>query len=138
MMALYRDEVVRLSLRAIRARFPPRVWASIKVVRIEYEGIVADVELVRMDAVGLPSGWRSAMRCPRCRQRAEVLGCVQPGFAVGAGWWGCARCARWRGRPRNYQPEQTKPPSTPPPLRTNSSQRTSLPNVTRGTPLPAT
>lgn len=124
MPALYRDEVVRLSLRAIRARFPPRVWAAFRAVRVEHEGIVADVELVKVDAVGLPSGWRSAMRCPRCGKCAEVLGCVPPGFDVSPGW-GCARCARWRGRPRNYRTEQIRPPSTTPPLRTNSSHRTS-------------
>lgn len=105
-MALYRDQVVRISLPAIRARFPPRVFATLKAVRLERCGVVADVELLRMPAPGLLSGWRSAMRCPRCSRPAEVLGCIPIGYGVGVEpGWACSSstCGGWRGRPRREE-----------------------------------
>lgn len=103
-MALYRDQVLRLSLRAIRARFPPRVWSRMNTVHLEHQGVRAVVEIIRMSAPGLPSGWRSSMRCPRCRHSAEVLGCVSPD-CDGEPGWACPQCARWRGRPRRIASE---------------------------------
>lgn len=98
-MALYRDQVVRLSLRTIRARFPPRIWARMTAVHLEHQGARVAVEIIRVAAPGLPSGWRSAMRCPRCSVLVEVVGCVPPNCDSEPGW-ACPRCTKWRGRPR--------------------------------------
>jgi hypothetical protein len=110
-VALYRDQIARLSLPAIRARFPPRVFSVLKVVKLEHLGLAAEVELVRVPAPGLPSGWRSAMRCPRCRRDVEVVGCIPPGHRIEPGW-ACSGCSGWRGRPRRGGVGQSqKPPS---------------------------
>lgn len=94
-MALYRDTVTRVTLAEIRLRFKPRVYASVRSVQLEHDGITANVELVRVADRTVPSGMRRFFRCPRCgRARANVLGAV-PGVG-----WACAVCGGWRGRNR--------------------------------------
>jgi hypothetical protein len=109
MAPLYRDLVPRVSVAAVHAGFVPRVWATLKTVRLEHDGFVADVELVRVPAPGLPAGWRTMLRCPVCGHPVTVLGCVPPLYDVNPGWQ-CARCGAWRGRPRRYPAELPAPP----------------------------
>lgn len=95
-MALYRDTVPRISIAQVRMRFKPRAYSQLRTVRLEHEGVSADVEIVRIEAPGVRGGVRSFFRCVRkdCGRRANVLGLVPD---VG---WACATCGRWRGRNR--------------------------------------
>ncbi len=109
MPTLYADLVARLSAASILAGYRPRVRATLTTVRLEHDGFTAHVELVKVTAPGLPSGWRTMLRCPRCLAPVLVLGCVPAGYGVPAGWM-CRRCAGWRGRARRYPAELPAPP----------------------------
>lgn len=109
-MPLYRDLVPRVTLAVLRARFSRRAFSKLKTLRLEHDGHLAEVELIKRPAPGLPSGWRTRMRCPRCGNgNAEVIGCVPAGHRVEPGW-ACAKatCGGWRGRPRPQSPGGSK------------------------------
>ena len=97
-MTLYRDQVLRMPLSVVRARFPPRIFRGLQRVRLEAGDASTDVELVRVPATGIPSGWATAMRCPACQRTTTVVGITRVG--VPAPRWGCAVCLQWRGRAR--------------------------------------
>ncbi len=105
-MPIYRDEVARFTLRTIRASFKPKAFSRLKTVRLVSGPFVADIELIRVLARGLPSGWRTMMKCPRCSRNADVIGCVPEGLFAQAGW-SCPKCSNWRGRPRKYSADLT-------------------------------
>ena len=97
-MALYRDRVLRVGLPQLKAKWKPRIFKTLRTVRLEHAGFAADVKLVRRTITGIPSGWRRYLQCPRCGALGDVVGCVPPGHGVEPGW-ACPKCARWRGRP---------------------------------------
>jgi hypothetical protein len=103
-MPLYRDQVPRVTLAVLRARFSRRAFAMLKTVRLEHNGYVAEVTLIKLDEPGLPSGWRTWMQCARCSRPAEVIGCIPAGFGVEPGF-ACRRCGGWRGRTQRHQSE---------------------------------
>lgn len=95
-MAIYRDQVSRITLPMIRALMKPTRFSEAKSIRLEKFGFEAEVQLVRVASPTSFGGERVFFICPRmgCGALANVLGCVM--------WygWGCTRCTRWRGRNR--------------------------------------
>ncbi len=73
---MYRDQVERLTLKQVAARFPPRVFRKLRYVLVEAGGIRVRVELIDEESVGSFSGRRRWMRCPRCYRRTQVMGLV--------------------------------------------------------------
>jgi hypothetical protein len=100
-MALYRDEVLRLTLPAIRAMMRPRDFRTRSVVEVEAGGVRATVRLVREPAATAFGGRRTWCACPRCGRKTVVLGVVQVAGRSDP-VWACARrdCGAWRSRNR--------------------------------------
>lgn len=94
-MALYRDQVVRVSIRDIRMRYRPKEFSALKSVVLEHAGVTARVYIVKMPAPSCRGGYRRWIRCPSCGECVNLVGLV-PGAD-----WGCAACRRWRGRSRS-------------------------------------
>lgn len=104
-MALYRDEVLRVSLRQVRAQFSPRVFSEIGEVRVHAAGVSASVAVVTVASGSARGGMRRWLRCPRCGLKTSVVGLVrnEPGQ-----YWACARttCGGWvsrRGKRNNAE-----------------------------------
>lgn len=93
-MALYRDSTARFTIAQVRQAYPPRVYRALARVRLEHEGVVADVAIEKIDTPGCIAGARRWFRCPRCNRRVNVVGVV-----VGLGWV-CRACGGWRSRNR--------------------------------------
>jgi hypothetical protein len=95
-MAIYRDQVSRITLPMIRAQMKPTRFREAKSIRLEKFGFEADVRLVRVASPTSFGGERVFFVCPRvgCGSRANVLAVA---MFVG---WGCTKCLRWRGRNR--------------------------------------
>lgn len=93
-MALYRDAVARFTIAQVRQAYPPRVYRTLTRVRLDHEGVVAEVAIERIDTPGCIAGSRRWFRCPRCEGRVNVLGVVE-----GLGWV-CRTCGGWRSRNR--------------------------------------
>jgi hypothetical protein len=93
-MAVYRDEVVRVSLAQIRAQYAPRDFNRMTSVPLDCGGVMSEVAIVVVPASSCRGGRRRWIRCPRCGRNTDVLGVVQ-----GSGW-SCARahCGGWRSR----------------------------------------
>ncbi len=90
----YRDAVPRLSIAQLRARFTPKALRALASVRLEFDGGIAEVPIVRAPGTGTAPKERSWFACGRCGGRVNVLGAVD-----GMGWV-CQRCGRWRSRNR--------------------------------------
>lgn len=89
--ALIRSDVVRTSVRAIRAQFSERVFRCLDAVTLDAGGGPVRVRLVRQREPTCFSGERIYLACPSCPNvRANVIG--WDGTRVG-----CTRCLRWRG-----------------------------------------
>lgn len=93
-MAVYRDEVERISLPMVRARVAPRVFRTLQSVTLQHDGHEAVVALRRLPHHTAHGGIRTVFACPRCGAAVFVVGCESQ-----AGW-GCSKCLRWRGRNR--------------------------------------
>jgi hypothetical protein len=95
-MAIYRDQVSRVTLPMIRAQMKPARFREAKSIRLEKFGFEAEVQLVRVVSPTCFGGERVFFVCPRmgCGALVNVLGCIM--------WygWGCTRCTCWRGRNR--------------------------------------
>jgi hypothetical protein len=93
--ALYRDQVVRVSIRALRSQFKPSLFRKLDVVTLDLGGEHVRVSLVRLPERTCFAGERRIfLVCPHCaNNRVNVLG-----------WdgtrWGCMQCLKWRGRTR--------------------------------------
>ena len=92
-MALYRDEVVRVSIAQLRAQFMPRVFRALRSVELSHDGCSATAAIEIHGAPSCPGGARRWLKCPSCGRRASVLGVVD-------GAWRCPRCGGWRSRNR--------------------------------------
>lgn len=98
-MALYRDQVVRVSTRMIRSQFAPRRWRSMTSVRVEHGGITSDVHLIEQPNANLKGArTRKMLECPRCRRPVHVIGLVVEGERLGEAWGCRACCGGWRSR----------------------------------------
>lgn len=88
-----------IGIRQLRVNFPPRVFKTMTSVRVEHDGIVADVELRRV-----PSKWKGSrlfLGCPNCGRNCAAVGVA----GNPAKWCCCARgCGGWRGRLRILSP----------------------------------
>lgn len=106
--ALYRDRVVRASVRAIRAQFSEKVFRSLDAVTLDAGDGPVRVRLVRQREPTCFSEERVYLACPNANctnTRANVIG--WDGARVG-----CTRCLRWRGRsrPRRSADQVADPP----------------------------
>lgn len=90
---MYTDAVQRVSIRQLAAAYSPRAWLELDLVRVELDGQVAIVKLVRLpDARGY-GGFRRWLVCPSCSAPVQTIG-------VTGERWGCRSCLRWRSRRR--------------------------------------
>lgn len=90
---MYTDDVHRVSIRQLAAAHPPRMWSELDLVRVEFDGLVAVVKLVRLpDARGY-GGSRRWLVCPSCTATVQTI-------AVAGEQWGCRGCLKWRSRRR--------------------------------------
>jgi hypothetical protein len=93
--ALYRDQVVRVSVRSLRSQFKPSVFRKLTVVTLDAGGGPVRISVVRVPERTCFAGERRIfLVCPHCaNNRVNVLG-----------WdgtrWGCMQCLKWRGRTR--------------------------------------
>jgi hypothetical protein len=97
-MAIYRDQVTRVTLPMVRAWMRPAGFRQAPSVRLEKFGFAVDVTLERVANSTSYGGERVFFVCPRpsCGARVNVVGC-----AIWIGW-GCSKCLRWRGRNRRW------------------------------------
>ncbi len=93
----YRDDVVRISIAQARLWFPPRVWRTMRTVRLSHEGATCEVALSTGRGAGAVRGARRWFACPACGRGVLVLGCVE-----GRGWC-CVSCGGWRSRNRRAE-----------------------------------
>jgi hypothetical protein len=91
-MALYRDQVARVSLADVRQSMRPKVWRALSQVTLSHCGVTTTADVIVTPSSTAFSGSRRWFRCPSCGRTAGVLGCV-PGVG-----WRCAACGGWRGR----------------------------------------
>lgn len=91
-MALYSDQVTRVSFKQIRGRFWPRDLDARQEVELEHDGVKAIVRIVRVPANGAKGGYVRAFECPACSSIVRVVG------VLAERGWGCRRCFVWRAR----------------------------------------
>lgn len=90
---MYLDEIVRVRMPMVRARFMPTEFLALRKVRVTAGNIVVDVAIDVTDGRGCYGGVRRWFRCPRCGARTSVIGlCAYVGSV------GCRKCWRWRKR----------------------------------------
>ncbi len=92
-MALYRDEVARVTIRQVRNQFSPRLFNHLSRVKLRHGTVSCVVVVERIRGAGCFGGHRRWFRCPRCAARTVVIGFAYDGP-------GCRACVRWRGRNR--------------------------------------
>lgn len=90
---MYTDAVARVSIRQLAAAHPPRAWSELDLVRVELEGQVAIVKLVRLPDDRGYGETRRWLVCPGCSAPVQTVG-------VAGERWGCRSCLRWRSRRR--------------------------------------
>lgn len=95
-MAIYRDQITRVTLPMVRAWMKPAGFRQAHSVRLEKFGFAVNVKLERVPSTTCHGGERVFFSCPRhgCGALVNVLGCA---MWIG---WGCSKCLRWRGRNR--------------------------------------
>jgi hypothetical protein len=89
----YLDEVVRVRMPMVRARFMPKEFLALRKVRITAGTVDFDVEIDVTQGPGCYGGMRRWFRCPRCAARTTVIG-----VSAYTGGVGCRKCWRWRKR----------------------------------------
>jgi hypothetical protein len=99
-VALYRDEVARVTLPQVRAQFPPRTFKALSRVKLNHGTQSCVVAVETSPVSSCFGGARRWFRCPRCGARAVVIGfaCDGPG---------CRACVRWRNRNRPRNKDRT-------------------------------
>lgn len=92
---MYTDGVARVSIRQLAAAYTPRAWSELELVRVELEGQVAIVKLVRLPDDRGYGGFRRWLVCPSpsCSTPVQTIG-------VAGERWGCRSCFKWRSRRR--------------------------------------
>jgi hypothetical protein len=89
----YLDEVVRLRMPMVRARFMPKEFLALRKVHVTAGSVGFDVEIEVTDGPGCFGGARRWFRCPGCAARTTVIG-----ISAYTGGVGCRKCWRWRKR----------------------------------------
>lgn len=103
---MYTDAVHRVSLRQIAAAYAPREWAQLEAVRVELEGQVTIVKVVRLPDDRGYGGYRRWLVCPSCSKPVQTIG-------VADDRWGCRGCLKWRSRRRLLERALCDPAATP-------------------------
>ncbi len=95
-MAIYRDQVERVTLPMVRAQMKPTRFREAQSIRLEKYNFQVLVQLARVPNPTCYGGERVFFVCPRigCAALVNVLA-----VAMWVGW-GCTKCLRWRGRNR--------------------------------------
>lgn len=89
----YLDEVVRVRMPMVRARFMPKEFLALRKVRVTAGTVAVEIEIALTDGPGCFGGVRRWFRCPRCTARTSVVG-----VSAYTGDVGCRSCWRWRKR----------------------------------------
>jgi len=94
-MTVWRSDVVVLRLPAIRTRFTPREWESVRRVRLVMGAVSTLLEIIVVDEPSCHGGRRRWLRCsnPSCQRLTSVVG-----LCCTTGTLGCRSCLRWRAR----------------------------------------
>lgn len=93
----YRDDLVRVSIAQLRARFTPQRFRGLSTVQLENAGHLVEVRIVQQPCPTAHGGTRRWLLCPRCDGRAQTVGChPELGWACPA--LGCV--GGWKGRTR--------------------------------------
>ncbi len=108
-MTIYREDVLRVGLRSIRAQFKPSVFKQLDHVIVEAAFNPVRVNLLREAFASCKGGMRTWLECPGCKLRTGTIG-----FANGA--WGCNRCQKWHGRHNPWTQRSGKRVSAPLPV----------------------
>lgn len=100
-MKIYRDQVVRVSMAAMRAAYRPRDYAKLDTLALDAAGISTTVRIVKEPSAGAFGGTRRWAVCPRCGKRTSVIGLVVRDEGA-TPVWSCARanCGAWKSRKR--------------------------------------
>lgn len=94
MSAPFRKLSAYVTQRQLRANFPRSVFNKMDSIRVEHEGVVADVEIRRITS-HIEAGFRTALGCPSCGRNCYALG------VVNNAWRCCVQgCGGWTGRYR--------------------------------------
>jgi hypothetical protein len=95
-MTVFRDQVIRVSSKQLRAQYRPKDFAAMESVLLEANGVSGTVDIFREYAPTAHGRSRLWLRCP-CGARCQTVGLV-PATADTPAFWGCARCGRWTSR----------------------------------------
>jgi hypothetical protein len=93
----YRDDLARVSIAQLRARFTPGRFRGLSTVQLEHAGHLVEVRIIQHPCPAAYGGTRRWLLCPRCGGRAQTVGC-HPELG-----WACpapACVGGWRGRTR--------------------------------------
>jgi hypothetical protein len=95
---VYRDDVVRISIRELRGRFKRRTFDQLETVTVHHGPVAATVSITRAAAPTAIGGSRRALVCPRCGRATSAIGVVP--VVDGYGYWACAHrsCGNWKSR----------------------------------------
>ena len=88
-----RHDLILFRLPAIRAQFSPKVWRSLRRVRLQIADHVVYVDIVDVEEVTCRGGRRRWLLCS-CQRRTSIVG-----FDLSAGRIVCRGCSGWRSRP---------------------------------------
>lgn len=97
-MALYADQIPRLSLAQLRAQYAPRRFKKLSAIELRVGDVATVLKLVTTKGDGCVRGERRWIECHTCRRHVNVVG-YAPGFS-----WSCRRCLGWRARNRPVAP----------------------------------
>ncbi len=93
----YREELARVSIAQLRARFTRQRFRVLSAVELEHAGHAVQVRIVQQLCPTAHGGLRRWLLCPRCGGRAQTVGC-HPELG-----WACpapACVGGWKGRTR--------------------------------------
>lgn len=90
---IYADELIRIRLPQVRARFRPAEFERLHAVRIAVADHCCSVAIISEHSSGCFGARRRWMVCPRCSRRTTVIS-----FDASSAWFGCRGCLRYRWR----------------------------------------
>lgn len=102
---MYVDELIRIRLPQVRARFRPAEFARLRAVRLMVGGHICSIRIEITEGAGCFGARRRWMLCPRCSRRTSVVS-----FDASSTWFGCRGCLRYRSRPRAVPAPHTNGP----------------------------
>jgi hypothetical protein len=102
---MYVDELVRIRLPQVRARFRPAEFEQLHAVRIAIGDHACAVQIVSTESSGCFGGRRRWMLCPRCSRQTTVIS-----YDASSAWFGCLRCLGYRWRSASVPAPHTRCP----------------------------